>query len=273
MDVEEHARAGTDVVDGLRGFAILVVVAYHLWLFSWYTPPPPADVFARTGYLGVDLFFLISGFCLFFPYARHVVEGTSRPTARTFFYRRFLKIVPSYALALVVTAALAAPTLARPSDAIGPFFTHAFFANNFFNDAFGKTNSVLWSLGIEVQFYLIFPLLAIVFMARPVLTAVAMIAIALVFRHATAGCCLAWETTIRQLPAFLDLFALGMFVAYAYVFARARLPWTRGAKIYFILAAMVLGLIAFAMLRGANGVQYIPSGRETWNVDGRTLLG
>src|SRR5665213_687642 len=68
--VKEHARTGTGPVDGLRGLAILLVFGYHTWLFSWYTPPPPFDVVARTGYLGVDLFFLISGFCLYFPYAR-----------------------------------------------------------------------------------------------------------------------------------------------------------------------------------------------------------
>ena len=76
------AREGTEVIDGLRGLAILLVFSYHAWLFSWFTPSLsvfgialPVDTFPLVGYLGVDLFFLISGFCLFFPDARSAVEG------------------------------------------------------------------------------------------------------------------------------------------------------------------------------------------------------
>ncbi|MDP9023991.1 MAG: acyltransferase family protein, partial [Candidatus Eremiobacteraeota bacterium] len=74
--MRNHARIGTEPLDGLRGIAILLVLWYHTWLFSWYTPTLkifglelPVDVPARVGYLGVDVFFVISGFVLFFPHA------------------------------------------------------------------------------------------------------------------------------------------------------------------------------------------------------------
>jgi len=272
--VKEHARTGTGPVDGLRGLAILLVFGYHTWLFSWYTPPPPFDVLARTGYLGVDLFFLISGFCLFFPYARHALETGARQTVRTFAYRRFIKIVPSYFLALAATVAVALPVYLTPGESVLPIVQHLFFVENFFDDAFGGVNSVFWSLGIEIQFYLIFPLLAALFAPRPLLATAAMLAAALAYRYGLAGCCLDREVIMRQLPAFLDVFAFGMLSAYAFVYARKHFgAWIHERQLALTLAALVLVAIAFGLLASANTVQYDPLGREQWNLAGRSVLG
>ena len=69
-----------DTFDGLRGAAIAVVVWYHLWLVTGV----PTTLLAQTGFMGVDLFFFVSGFCLFHPYARHVFEGRPAPTVGQF---------------------------------------------------------------------------------------------------------------------------------------------------------------------------------------------
>jgi peptidoglycan/LPS O-acetylase OafA/YrhL len=272
--VKEHARTGTGPVDGLRGLAILLVFGYHTWLFSWYTPPPPFDVLARTGYLGVDLFFLISGFCLFFPYARHALEAGAQQTVRTFAHRRFIKIVPSYLLALGVTLAVALPVYMKASESVQPLAQHLFFIENFFDDHFGPVNSVFWSLGIEVQFYLIFPLLAALFAPRPVLAATAMVVAALAYRYGFAGCCLDHELVMRQLPAFLDVFAFGMLAAYAFVYARKHFAaWIVERQFALTLLALILVVVVFELLVSANAVQYDLNGREHWNLAGRTALG
>jgi peptidoglycan/LPS O-acetylase OafA/YrhL len=270
--VREHAKAGTEVVDGLRGIAILVVFGFHSWLFSFYTPPPPFDVLVQTGYLGVELFFLISGFCLFFPYARHALDGASAQSVRTFAYRRFIKIVPSYVLALTATTFVALPLLGGVANIAPPLLTHALFLNNWYNDPLGGTNSVFWSLGVEVQFYLIFPLLALAFARRPLLTVAALVAIALGYRYAFAGCCLSTETIMRQVPAFLDIFALGMFSAYAVVYARTRLAWTGRARLGFTLVAWASLVVLWLLLESAAGVEFVPQGRDSWNLLGRTGL-
>lgn len=156
--LRKHARDGTEVLDGFRGLAIVLVLVYHTWLFSWYTPDAhlfgvtiPLDVFARTGYLGVELFFAISGFVLFFPIVeRHFRGGTPTPL-RTFAIRRFLKIAPSYAIALIFTA-ISVRSL-HVNVALGPALVeHALLVQNFFSDNFGTANSVFWSLAIEAQF-------------------------------------------------------------------------------------------------------------------------
>jgi peptidoglycan/LPS O-acetylase OafA/YrhL len=270
--VKEHVRAGTEVVDGLRGIAILLVFGFHSWLFSFYTPPWPFSVFAESGYLGVELFFLISGFCLFFPYARHVLDGGPAQSVKTFAYRRFIKIVPSYVLALIATLLVALPHFARIQYLAPAAFTHLLFLNNWYNDPLGGTNAVFWSLGVEVQFYLIFPLLAILFMRGPLPTLAAMVAIAIGYRYAFAGCCILTEPVTRQVPAFLDIFALGMFSAYAVVYARTRLAWTGRARLGFTLAAIGSLVVLWFMLASAGQAEFVTMQRAQWVLLGRTGL-
>lgn len=270
--MKEHVKAGTEVVDGLRGIAILLVFGFHSWLFSFYTPPPPFDVFASSGYLGVELFFLISGFCLFFPYARHALDGGAPQTIKTFAYRRFIKIVPSYALALAVTLLVALPIFHTAADFARVAATHALFLNNWYNDPLGGTNAVFWSLGVEVQFYLIFPILALAFARQPLLTLGAMVAAAIGYRYAFAGCCLHVEPVMRQVPAYLDIFALGMFSAYAVVYARTRLEWPSRARLGFTLAALASLALLWPLLVSAGQAEYVTGARDTWVLLGRTEL-
>ncbi len=267
------------MVDGLRGLAVLLVLGFHTWLFSWLTPSlrlfgfdVPVAFVPRSGYLGVDLFFLISGFCLCFPYARARLEGTRAPGNLAFAERRFMKIVPSYALALAATALLSLAVFSRPADLAWALFNHALFFNNSYNDPFGHTNAVFWSLAIEVQFYLIFPFLIRAFVRRPLTVAFAMTAAALAFRISLAGCCLENEPVVRQLPAYLDVFAFGMLAAYSFVFLRTRLPEGGRTRSVATLLAVALTVAALVLLAQASAAFDIPDGRERWQVLNRTLL-
>jgi peptidoglycan/LPS O-acetylase OafA/YrhL len=277
--VRVHVRSGTEAIDGLRGLAILLVLVYHSWLFSWLTPSLqifgtalPVDVLARTGYLGVELFFMISGFVLFFPHAEQALAGGRAPGLREFAYRRFIKIVPSYLLVLAAAAAVSRPLFPSPGALVATLANHLAFVQNFFVDALGPNISVLWSLAIEVQFYLLFPLLAWAFSRRPVVVALGLIGVALAYRYGVARCCLQIEPVTRQLPAFLDVFACGMAAAYAVVWGR-----TRGASLQryawlFTLGAFAFAAALFALACGANGVTYVNGGRERWLLGDRTLF-
>jgi peptidoglycan/LPS O-acetylase OafA/YrhL len=276
--VREHLRGGTEAIDGLRGIAILLVVFYHTWLFSWFTPELtlfgrsiPVDVFPRNGYLGVDLFFTISGFVLFYPEAIRAVRSGGRQAPRDYAFRRFVKIVPSYAIALVVTFFFSIE-YAPMGDLERNLVTHALFVQNGFVDAFGTANSVFWSLAVEVQFYVIFPLVAIAFRRAPFVTAAAMIAAALAYRHAIAGCCIGVETVYRQMPAYLDLFATGMLAAYAVVWLRANRPGIARHAWAFTAAALACAWVGFALLSSADKVQYVPLGPQRWDLTNRTFV-
>ena len=277
--MQEHERSGTEIVDGLRGFAILWVLCYHTWLFSWYTPQlrvlgwdVPVDVLPRTGYLGVDLFFAISGFCLFVPAARRAVSGAAEPSLEAWLARRALKIFPSYAIAVLATIPFALPLVGAQGEVWRALAVHFTFVHSFYVDAFGRANSVFWSLALEVQFYVIFPALAWVFRRSPFVTAAAMIALALGYRLHFAPCCLRDEIVVRQLPAFLDVFACGMLAAYAVVWAQRHGAWLVKRRILTTLAALALLATTFILLQTCNAVQYIPGGRERWDIYGRTLF-
>lgn len=266
-------------MDGLRGFAILWVLCYHTWLFSWYTPAlklfgwnAPVDIFPRVGYLGVDLFFAISGFCLFVPAARRAVSGRPEPTLRSFVARRFVKIVPSYALAVFATIPFALPYVSARAEIGRAVAVHLSFINNFYVDAFGQANSVFWSLAIEVQFYIIFPALAYFFRRAPVPATLGMVAIALGYRTYFAGCCLQNEIVMRQLPAFLDVFACGMLAAYGVTLAQHERTWSQRRRSVMTVAAFALVVALYFALQSCNAVQYVPRGRETWDLYGRTLF-
>lgn len=103
---EEPARH-VQVVDGLRGLAILLVLLFHYWQLSWWVIPIPGlpeqynlEFVQVAGYLGVELFSFLSAFCLFYPHAKAMFGLGPVPTLKHFYYRRVIKILPSYLLFL-----------------------------------------------------------------------------------------------------------------------------------------------------------------------------
>ena len=247
-----------DVLDGLRGIAISLVVWYHAWLVTG-TSLAFVNFIAEVGFLGVDLFFFISGFCLFYPYARAVVEGRPMPTTQRFFMRRAAKIVPSYLLALIVFAAVYRDRFASAPDAavqltshLTPFFT--------FNLAtFGGISGPLWTIGIETQFYLIFPLICVPFRKMPLLTYAGLAAIAEGYRWGLGATGLdSAFSYFNQLPAYVDLFGAGMLAAYALVAVRNRpaLPDRRVLAIVSIVlfGCAVAGLSEIAWIDRTAGI-------------------
>jgi peptidoglycan/LPS O-acetylase OafA/YrhL len=216
------ARERLDVLDGLRGCAVLLVVWYHVWLVSGQGAGPLTFI-AQSGYLGVDLFFFISGFCLYYPYARAALAGRPMPELGHFFERRAMKIVPSYCIALLVFAIVYRAQFASPQDALWQVVAHLTFIHPLDQTTFGSISGPLWTIGIEVQFYMLFPLIAIGFSRSPLVGYAALALGAEIYRW-TIGA-LGLDTSfwwINQLPAVIDLFAAGMLGAYAFVNLRAR---------------------------------------------------
>ena len=106
------------VLDGVRAYAILIVMGFHLWQQSWLQNLIPHDLLQpfgvrdfsltwvpRTGYMFVDVLLLLSGFCLFLPYARQMADPLARePDAPGLFFRkRATRILPSYYFCLLVS--------------------------------------------------------------------------------------------------------------------------------------------------------------------------
>ncbi len=157
----EPDKARLPALDGLRGLAALAVVLFHLMLQGSPQSPPAIavrSVFA-VGWTGVDLFFVLSGFLIT---GLLVAAKGSSNYFRVFYARRTLRILPLYYAALIVLFGL--PMLGVMShEFVVPFHDQLwfwFYLQNFhwLGALFAGWTGHLWSLAIEEQFYLIWPL-------------------------------------------------------------------------------------------------------------------
>ena len=265
-------------LDGLRGIAIALVVWFHLWQITWQAAVIPVvnlslQPLAETGFLGVALFFFISGFVLLLPYAQARVAGGTPPSWRQFYTRRFLKIVPSYVLAIAALIALGYQTYSRAGFALKDVTFHLLFVHDWFATTNGSIDGVMWSLGVEIQFYVLFPLIVMVFVRRPFLTTLVMFAIANCWR---LWCMTSnhyfYEQRLAQLPGYLDFFAAGMIGAWLYVTIATRRPRLADRRTLFSLVT-VAGFVAFVALANDCYIhRFDPEWPQLWAVQWRSPL-
>jgi peptidoglycan/LPS O-acetylase OafA/YrhL len=163
-------------IDGLRFVAIALVVLFHLEaevtsksgvpLTSqpWYTG---LFSFLARGDIGVRIFFVISGFILGRPFARHYLLGHPMPPLRSYYLRRLTRLEPPYLINIAITTlsiALYAHVSLR--TLLPHFLASAVYLHSLFFKNVGVINPVAWTLEMEVQFYLVVPLLALLFLLR-----------------------------------------------------------------------------------------------------------
>jgi peptidoglycan/LPS O-acetylase OafA/YrhL len=269
----EEKRLG--VLDGLRGIAVLLVLWYHIWEISWLPAPVSWLQFVpETGFIGVTLFFFLSGFVIAYPFVRANEQNRAQPSWSHFAWRRFLKIVPSYVLSIVVAYALGYAQSQPNAGTVPDVLTHLLFIHTWFPDRYGTINGVLWTLAVEVEFYCLFPLIWQTFKRAPWLTAGSMIAIAWAWRAWFAHCCMqnlfpAYE---ENLPGYLDIFACGMIASYIFVRFGDRVRAARW-NLVAPLAALAGIVVLVALLQSLFGFRLADQWAGVWQIDKRPLLG
>ncbi len=164
-------------LDVLRALAFLAVFTSHmtgpfvvfkpLWQGWWrdysHCPPVLYPIMAISeGWLGVPLFFVLSGFCIHYSTMKRAPKEAFR--TGDFYWRRFLRIYPAYFVCVLICTALA-PWLSPKYFNGWQVITHLLMIHNFIKMTFGGLNGPLWSLGVESQFYLLYPFL-LLFMRR-----------------------------------------------------------------------------------------------------------
>jgi peptidoglycan/LPS O-acetylase OafA/YrhL len=264
------------VLDGMRGVAVLLVLWYHIWEISWLPAPFMwLQWIPETGFIGVPLFFFLSGFVITFPFVRAQVAGERLPTWGHFAWRRFIKIVPSYVLSIVIAYAIGYAALERAGAAPWQeIVTHLLFIHTWWQSTYGSINGVLWTLAIEVEFYLVFPLVWWCFSRQTVATFGGMIAIAMLWRIHAAQCCFHHEMPllVENLPGYLDIFACGMFSAW--IFARfghgLRKPRISPAMPIIAIAGVVLCSL---LLIGMYQQRMLPQWETGLQIYTRSLYG
>jgi peptidoglycan/LPS O-acetylase OafA/YrhL len=161
-------------VEGLRAIAAGSLVLFHGWLYT--TPDGPvghgswAELPLDSLALGVILFFTLSGFLLYRPYATAVLDNRPLPSARAYFANRALRIVPAYWFILVVTALVFRSVGTRDSTGAleqgaltdpGELLQTALLLQNYTPETLGIGIGPAWTLAVEVAFYAILPVLGL----------------------------------------------------------------------------------------------------------------
>ena len=253
-DAGVHARLTG--IDGLRAFAALWVVLFHVHLVSKATSFPVLNTFWDSGWAGVSLFLVLSGFCLYLPFAG---GRQGRFRVRAFFSRRGKRVLPAYyvSLAVVVPLYIVFATAMGGSRHLGlgevawHALTHATMTHIFFTSTFYSLNGPYWSLALEWQLYLALPLLILGIIrfgfVRTVSFAIAVnivywIALqAAVWRGLVPNDQLLLGTVLtNQITGRWAEFALGMIAAELYV--TGRLQWVRPLR--FVVPLLLLVVLA-----------------------------
>ena len=153
----KHGSTRNLALDGLRGIAVLAVMAYHYW---------PERV--PGGFLGVDLFFVLSGFLITGGLLKNLGAGTMKNLGG-FWVRRARRLLPAMLLMLLGATALAALTVQNlPAQLRSQWVGALTYTSNWMQIASGSSYfehseppyfQHLWSLAVEEQFYVIWPVL------------------------------------------------------------------------------------------------------------------
>ena len=267
---EFRAAQGIPIIpslDGFRAFAILGIVALHL-AGAYLTPLSSTERLITYGILPnfVDILFILSGFVVFLPtVARHGDFGRVGPYA----IRRAARLMPAFWLAIVVTVALillwpASPAPAFPSASSLGLHAIAMHQPAGFLDADFVTglgiNGPMWTLSLEVTFYLLLPLIASLYFRHPLIGLalaclitvgwkvgaenIADVARFLGFEPSAERLTAARLSAMGQFPAWAFHFGLGMTAAWALVRLRERrAPEWLAKRAAWVQAGALLALV------------------------------
>jgi peptidoglycan/LPS O-acetylase OafA/YrhL len=215
-------------IQALRGLAVLLVILYHLKIPGFYN-----------GFIGVDIFFVISGYLMASIY--------NSKSSKMFFIKRARRLLPAYWATLILTLIIGFVILA-PSDFLqlkNQILMSMFFVPNFFfwsrNSYFQATDFNpllnLWSLGVEFQFYLLVPLLCHIFISYKKLFNLIFVASLIV--------CLIVLTISPKTSFFLIPFRLWEFMFGYYISTNNHKLQLRLQAIYIYFALFIFVLILF----------------------------
>ncbi len=256
-------------LDVLRGVAILWVFLAHSvgmsygsllpqwgagWLRDFAHARLPAVLFPLTyGFAGVAIFFVISGFCIHLSFLR------GRPGDwRGFFIRRFFRIYPPYLAALVLFAFVFPKTHLThgPGFEWGQLFSHVFLVHTSNPDWYFGINGSFWTIAVEAQLYLIYPVLVAVsarygwgraLWLTGILEATLRVGVAVWEAHGGETASL----VITGLPFFYWFsWAVGAALADAWVHGKKPLPFARWPLWPWVVLALLTPTVHYVAIFG-----------------------
>jgi peptidoglycan/LPS O-acetylase OafA/YrhL len=259
-------------LDGLRGLAALAVFGVHVWIYQL----PNTVRLERDGFgelalfearIAFVMFFVLSGYLLYRPFARGALGESAPASIGSYLVRRAARIMPAYYVALAGTIVLLSTAGEVPgrrlvdSAQLPLFFV---FGQNYSPDTLLHLNAATWTLAIEVAFYLMLPVVALVALRRcygSVRAQVALLSTLVVAGVAwnVADYAAGWgPVASHSPPSFLPYFACGMLVALAAERHRAGKLETLGPRVTVLLVASAVAVLIangywHATVRSPNG--------------------
>jgi exopolysaccharide production protein ExoZ len=216
----ESSNIRFDSIDGLRGIVCLGVVVLHCYtLAGGYPVPLHLNYLIEYGYVGVDVFFTLSGFCLAYPIFKKGIDNFSW---KQYIWNRARRILPPYWVVLVISLILSQVAIRYNLQSLRPDAVLTWkpslydIVKNF--SLFQSNDYIIssWTLPIEWRWYLILPLF--VFLSKlsiyvPILLSIVVSVIASHFLE-NPSVNPRLVTTISTLPIYLPTFLIGIWIAY-----------------------------------------------------------
>jgi acetyltransferase len=143
-------------IESLRAVAALGVLTGHALIISHGVEPAYLNRILLGGGFGVFLFFALSGYLLFWPFARRDYGDGDSIDLRRYALNRAVRILPLYYFVLVVLL-----IFREDGGTLKQWLAFTTFSENFSQSTFGTVDGVMWSLVVELHFYAILPLLAL----------------------------------------------------------------------------------------------------------------
>lgn len=279
-----------DGIEGLRGVAALAVASGHTIILLMAPSYAPVFLGSLTGLLlhGLTLFFVVSGFLLYRPYASAALTGRPAPPTRAFLTNRVIRIWPAYLVILLFVGLVAGTTVTgshgpgeiggteadfgRLTDPV-TLVANLFLVQGWFPQTFLTGLGVSWSLVTEVSFYALLPLLGLIAttcVRRIPVVAAALAPALLLFVVGATGRLTAilaahgksadeishlrteatWSAVIyRSILTQGDLFALGMFAAVIVLVMKRRPAGAQQHTVAALWACVTLAA-AFVLVGG-----------------------
>jgi peptidoglycan/LPS O-acetylase OafA/YrhL len=249
-------------LDSVRGLAAVGVLTVHaVGVYARGAGDDAVRPWVERLDVAVPIFILLSGFLLYRPFAAAQLAGSPMPSLRAYAWRRALRILPGYWVALTVAAVV----LGLPGVLTASGLPHYYgFLQSYERSTVAGGLPQAWTLCVDAAFYLLLPLVVVVvhrlgrglgtqIAALLVLVAVSVAWKAWVLTAVVGERTIATEPWLIALPAFLDQFAVGMALAVASVrweagsgpprwMARAPGAWWLAALGLFALSAWGAGL-------------------------------
>ncbi|MCU1353487.1 MAG: putative integral rane acyltransferase, partial [Acidimicrobiales bacterium] len=282
--VDDRPRSGRNhAIEGLRAVGALLVLLTHVSINATGNRGEWGRWLARMD-VGVTIFFVISGYLLYKPFARALLQDRPRPALPRYLRHRLLRIVPAYWVVVIASFLFAVSTGANEAahtvPPLGQMLRFATFSQVYWKDSLAGPFPQAWSVAVEMAFYLLLPVFAWLLgrsassdrgarLRRQWLGLAALVVVAQLFRLGMVlfdpafkgGKAGAFTPLGAWLPNHLDVFALGMGLAVLSVELADRGPGHRLAdRLDGLLrrpgASAVSWLLAFACFalaaRGLN---------------------